>query len=45
MPGTGSRVGEDAGPPLRDALEQFERQYILRVLELSAGSEGRSLGL
>jgi DNA-binding NtrC family response regulator len=33
MPGTGSRVGEDTGPPLRDALEQFERQYILRVLE------------
>jgi DNA-binding NtrC family response regulator len=33
MPGTGSRVGEDTGPPLREALEQFERQYILRVLE------------
>ena len=33
MPETGSRVGEDTGPPLRDALEQFERQYILRVLE------------
>ena len=33
MPETGSRVGEDTGLPLRDALEQFERQYILRVLE------------
>jgi DNA-binding NtrC family response regulator len=33
MPETGPRVGEDTGPPLRDALEQFERQYILRVLE------------
>ena len=33
MPETGSRVGEDTGPPLREALEQFERQYILRVLE------------
>ena len=33
MPETGSRLGEDTGPPLREALEQFERQYILRVLE------------
>jgi DNA-binding NtrC family response regulator len=33
MPETGSRVGEDTGTPLREALEQFERQYILRVLE------------
>jgi DNA-binding NtrC family response regulator len=33
MPETGSRVGEETGPPLREALEQFERQYILRVLE------------
>jgi len=33
MPETGSRLGDDTGPPLREALEQFERQYILRVLE------------
>jgi len=33
MPETGSRLGEDTGPPLREATEQFERQYILRVLE------------
>ncbi|PYN36102.1 MAG: hypothetical protein DME01_09725 [Candidatus Rokuibacteriota bacterium] len=33
MPETGSRLGEDTGPPLREAMEQFERQYILRVLE------------
>src|SRR5207249_6779186 len=33
MPETGSRLGEDTGPPPREALEQFERQYILRVLE------------
>ena len=32
MPETGSRLGEDT-PPLREAMEQFERQYILRVLE------------
>src|SRR6202008_2491190 len=29
MPETGSRLGEDTGPPLREATEQFERQYIL----------------
>ena len=29
----GTRLGEDTGPPLREAMEQFERQYILRVLE------------
>ena len=33
MPETGSRLGEEASPPLREAMEQFERQYILRVLE------------
>jgi len=33
MPETGSRLGEDTSPPLREAMEQFERQYILRVLE------------
>src|SRR5438132_4422979 len=38
MPETGSRLGEDTGPPLREAMEQFERQYILRVLEGRAGT-------
>src|SRR5260370_23291592 len=33
IPGTGARGAEDRGPPLRDAMGQFERQYILRVLE------------
>ncbi len=33
MPETGARLPEDTGPPLREACEQFERQYILRVLE------------
>ena len=33
LPETGARLAEDTGPPLRDAMGQFERQYILRVLE------------
>jgi DNA-binding NtrC family response regulator len=33
MPETGSRLDEEAGLPLREACEQFERQYVLRVLE------------
>jgi two-component system response regulator AtoC len=33
MPETGSRLGEDTGLPLREACDQFERQYVLRVLE------------
>ena len=33
IPETGARPAEDTGPPLREACEQFERQYILRVLE------------
>jgi DNA-binding NtrC family response regulator len=33
MPETGSRLTEDTGLPLRVACEQFERQYVLRVLE------------
>ncbi|MBI4638824.1 MAG: sigma-54-dependent Fis family transcriptional regulator [Candidatus Rokubacteria bacterium] len=33
MPETGSRLGEDSGLPLREACDQFERQYVLRVLE------------
>jgi two-component system response regulator AtoC len=33
MPETGSRLTEDTGVPLREACDQFERQYVLRVLE------------
>jgi len=33
LPETGSRLAEDTGLPLREAWEQFERQYVLRVLE------------
>ena len=33
MPETGSRLTEETGLPLREACEQFERQYLLRVLE------------
>jgi DNA-binding NtrC family response regulator len=33
VPETGSRLGEDTGLPLAEAREQFERQYVLRVLE------------
>ena len=33
LPETGPRLAEDTGLPLREACEQFERQYILRVLE------------
>jgi DNA-binding NtrC family response regulator len=33
LPETGPRLAEDTGLPLREALDQFERQYVLRVLE------------
>src|SRR5262245_15658917 len=33
MPDTGARLAEDTGLPLATAREQFERQYVLRVLE------------
>jgi DNA-binding NtrC family response regulator len=33
MPETGSRLAEDTGLPLAEARTQFERQYVLRVLE------------
>ena len=33
LPETGARLTEDTGLLLRDACEQFERQYVLRVLE------------
>ena len=33
LPETGVGPGHDAGLPLREACDQFERQYVLRVLE------------
>jgi DNA-binding NtrC family response regulator len=33
MPATGTRLAEDTGLPLAAARDQFERQYVLRVLE------------
>jgi two-component system response regulator AtoC len=33
MPEAGARLTEDTGLPLKDACEQFERQYVLRVLD------------
>ena len=33
LPETGSRLAEETGLPLREACDQFERQYVLRVLE------------
>ena len=33
MPHAGARLTEDTGLPLKDACEQFERQYVLRVLD------------
>jgi len=33
MPETGARLTEDTELPLREACDQFERQYVLRVLE------------
>ena len=33
MPHAGARLTEDTGLPLKDACDQFERQYVLRVLD------------
>jgi DNA-binding NtrC family response regulator len=33
MPQAGSRLTEDTGLPLKDASDEFERQYVLRVLD------------
>jgi DNA-binding NtrC family response regulator len=33
LPQTGPRLAEDTGLPLRQACAEFERQYVLRVLE------------
>jgi two-component system nitrogen regulation response regulator NtrX len=48
MPQTRSRVTEDTGLPLKDACDQFERQYILRVLDQvqwNVSGAARALGV
>ncbi len=42
LPETGCRRPEDAGLPLREACEQFERQYVLRVLESARWNVSRA---
>jgi DNA-binding NtrC family response regulator len=42
LPETGARLGEDTGLPLREAREQFERQYVLRVLERVGWNQTRA---
>jgi two-component system response regulator AtoC len=42
MPETGTRSPEDEGLPLREAREQFEQQYVLRVLERVAWNQSRA---
>ena len=42
LPETGARLGEDTGLPLRLAREQFERQYVLRVLERVGWNKSRA---
>jgi len=45
MPETGSRLTEDTGLPLREACDQFERQYVLRVLERVSWNVSRAARL
>jgi DNA-binding NtrC family response regulator len=45
MPETGPRLDEGTGLPLRDAREQFERQYVLRVLEKVGWNQSRAARL
>jgi two-component system response regulator AtoC len=45
MPDTGSRSPEDEGLPLREAREQFEQQYVLRVLERVGWNQSRAARL
>ena len=45
LPETGARLGEDTGLPLREAREQFERQYVLRVLERVGWNQSRAARL
>jgi DNA-binding NtrC family response regulator len=48
LPETGARLAEDNGLPLRQACEEFERQYVLRALEnvqWNVSRAGRLLGV
>jgi DNA-binding NtrC family response regulator len=48
MPQARTRVSEDTGLPLKDACEQFERQYVLRVLDQlqwNVSAAARALGV
>jgi DNA-binding NtrC family response regulator len=45
MPEAGPRLAGDTGLPLRDAREQFERQYVLRVLERVGWNQSRAARL
>ena len=48
MPQARSHVAEDTGLPLKDACEQFERQYVLRVLDQlqwNVSAAARALGV
>jgi DNA-binding NtrC family response regulator len=45
MPETGSALTEDTGLPLREACDQFERQYVLRVLERVSWNVSRAARL
>ena len=48
MPQARSRMTEDTGLPLKDACEQFERQYVLRVLDQlqwNVSGAARALGV
>jgi DNA-binding NtrC family response regulator len=45
LPETGSRLTEDTGLPLREACDQFERQYVLRVLERVSWNVSRAARL
>jgi two-component system response regulator AtoC len=45
MPETTSRLAEDTGLPLRDAREEFERQYVLRVLDRVGWNQSRAARL
>ena len=48
MPQAGARTTEDTGLPLKDACEQFERQYVLRMLDQlqwNVSGAARALGV
>jgi DNA-binding NtrC family response regulator len=45
MPEARAPAGDDAGLPLREACDRFERQYVLRVLERSQWNVSRAARL